>query len=137
MYEQGLGACTCCVHAYVQDRDKGHMYMLCIDRDRRGTHLLRQLMEEEFGEVCNAWLSVFQAEGDGTDVSLHLHHVVEDEVAEDGQRVLPHQNRLINQSAPKEWTSAYESIVQSMYVYKLKMNLLQLIPIKSVLCTTL
>ena len=75
-YRIGIrGTCTCCAWIEIG-----------------GTHLLRQLMEEEFGEVCNAWLSVFQAEGDGTDVSLHLHHVVEDEVAKDGQRVLPHQN---------------------------------------------
>ena len=33
VYEQGLGACMYCIHTYVQDRDKGHMYMLCIDRD--------------------------------------------------------------------------------------------------------
>ena len=90
----------------------------CMHRDRGiyCTYLLRQLMEEEFGEVCYARLCVFQAEGNGADVSLHLHHIIENKVAEDSQRVLSHQNRLINQSTPRVKTSAYIDIVYSIHI---------------------
>ena len=74
---------------------------LCTVYAYKSTHLLGQFVEEQFGEACNAWLCILQAESNGTNVSLHFDHVVEDEVTEDGQSVLPHQNRLIHQPATR------------------------------------
>ena len=68
-----------------------------------GVALLRQLKEEEAGQVGDALHGVLEAEGQLANLALDLDHVVEDEVRQHHDRVLPHRLFRITQPA---WTPA-------------------------------
>ena len=59
--------------------------------------LLGELQEEQPGQVGDAGIGVAQAQCHLADLPLDLHHVVQDQVAEHHQRVLPHRYRLVTQ----------------------------------------
>ena len=61
-------------------------------------YLLGELVEEEAGVVGNLLLLVLQAQGQLADLTFDLHHVVEDEVGEYYQRVLPHCRGVVSEA---------------------------------------
>ena len=55
-------------------------------------------MEEESGVVGYLLLLVLQAQGQLADLTFDLHHVVEDEVGEYHQRVLPDHGGVVSEA---------------------------------------
>lgn len=53
-------------------------------------NLFGQFLEEQASSVSDAWVTVHQTQGHFTDGALHLDHVIEYEVCQDNNGILPH-----------------------------------------------
>ena len=61
-------------------------------------YLLGQLMEEQLGQAGDTFICVYDACGQLTDLTLDLHHVIEDQVGQDLQGRLAHSRGGVTQS---------------------------------------
>ena len=60
-------------------------------------------MEEELSQACNSLIRVHNTDGKLTDLTLHLHHVVENQVGQHLKGSLAHKWGCVAQSGWVTW----------------------------------